>query len=365
MGSIINRDGRWRAQVRRVGFPSQCKTFDTKTQAQAWMRQIEAAQDSGNTSPILGTRTVADLLDAYVKLRGTARPIRDDSNEHYMLKALRRGLGHHQLARITPQDIVDYATMRKEEGAGPYTVNMDISKLGTALRYGGAALKITPPDVVGAARPLLTHLRLIGGGGKRERRPTDDELQRVIGHLLEAYGAVYAEAVAFAAASAMRRGEVCAILKADIDRTTQIVPVWRKHPRKGKVLERVPLLGPAFEIAMRQPDSDDGRLFPIHHRTLSKYFTDTCKALGIPDLHLHDMRHEGTSRLFEQGLTIPEAALVTGHKSWANLKRYTQLQPEALTQQERASRPGTRQRAGSQPSASRRQGKSSPDKFPS
>jgi len=36
--------------------------------------------------------------------------------------------------------------------------------------------------------------------------------------------------------------------------------------------------------------------------------------LKIEDLHFHDLRHEGTSRLFEAGLTIEKVALVTGHK---------------------------------------------------
>lgn len=352
MASILNIGGRWRALVRRKGFKNQCKTFDTKAQATVWARQVESDMDAGNVSASVGSLTIADVLDAYERLRERARPISDSSNEHYMLKALRRGLGHHRLSAITPDDLVDYATMRKEEGAGPYTVNMDVSKLGTALRYGGASLRITPPDIVGAARPLLSHLRLIGGGGKRERRPTDDELQRVVEHMRENYGERYADAVVFAAMTAMRRGELCAIKKADIDQQTRIVPVLRKHPRKGKVLERVPLLGNAMELALSQPDSEDGRVFPMDPGTLSKYFTWTCRALGIPDLHLHDMRHEGTSRMFEDGLGVEQVALVTGHKSWAMLKRYTQLKPEDLTRRSSASRPGARQRRGSRPSAS-------------
>ncbi len=48
------------------------------------------------------------------------------------------------------------------------------------------------------------------------------------------------------------------------------------------------------------------------------------------DLHFHDLRHEGTSRLFENELVIHEAALVTGHKDWKMLRRYTHLQPESL-----------------------------------
>ena len=52
--------------------------------------------------------------------------------------------------------------------------------------------------------------------------------------------------------------------------------------------------------------------------------------LKIEDLHFHDLRHEGTSRLFEAGFSIEQVALVTGHKDWKMLRRYTHLKPEHL-----------------------------------
>jgi site-specific recombinase XerD len=52
--------------------------------------------------------------------------------------------------------------------------------------------------------------------------------------------------------------------------------------------------------------------------------------LKIEDLHFHDLRHEGTSRLFEAGFSIQQVALVTGHKDWKMLRRYTHLKPETL-----------------------------------
>lgn len=45
---------------------------------------------------------------------------------------------------------------------------------------------------------------------------------------------------------------------------------------------------------------------------------------------LIDLRHEGTSRLFEAGFAIEQVALVTGHKDWKMLRRYTHLKPESL-----------------------------------
>lgn len=51
---------------------------------------------------------------------------------------------------------------------------------------------------------------------------------------------------------------------------------------------------------------------------------------GIKDLRLHDLRHEATSRLFEKGLHIMEAAAVTGHKTLSQLKKYTHLRAEDI-----------------------------------
>lgn len=59
-------------------------------------------------------------------------------------------------------------------------------------------------------------------------------------------------------------------------------------------------------------------------------FRRQCKGLKIEDLHFHDLRHEGTSRLFEAGFSIEQVALVTGHKDWKMLRRYTHLKPETL-----------------------------------
>lgn len=321
MASIIKVKERWRCLIRRRGH-SICKTFRTKGQAEEFARRIEAQIDAGQ--PVAFERTtVSELIAKYRKLRDHARPILDTSGEHYVLKTLDRLLGQYEAAKLTVEDMIDFATARQSEGAGAYTVNMDVSKLGTVFRYAVDNL----PDIVGKARPKLAYLGLIGGGGKRERRPTADELQRIV----EAVKQPYADAILFAVATAMRRGEVCRIRWADIDAKKKLVIIRdRKHPRKklGND-EAVPLLKEAWEIVKRQPRVEE-RIFPIHESTLSKLFTNTCRALHIPDLHFHDLRHEGTSRLFEEGFTIEQVALVTGHRSWNNLRRYANLRPEDL-----------------------------------
>ena len=338
MASIIQVGGKWRALIRRKGHPSYCQTFPNKAQAQAWARGIEADIDRGRTlapATVHGRVVlVSDLIDTYRKLRGKSRPVSDTSNEHYMLKTLARYLGALDASRLAPADLVAYAEARRDEdGAGPYTVNMDVSKLGTVLRLAGVHMKITLPDVVGQARPLLKHMGLIGGGGKRERRPCEDELVRLLDWLERNRGQVYADVVRFAVATAMRRAEIMRLTWDGLDSAKRLALVTdRKDPRRTVGNDQwVPLLNGSWDLVQSQPRVDgEARIFPIHEQTMSKYFKEGCVALGIPDLHFHDLRHEGISRLFEQGFDIPRVALVSGHKSWNNLKRYAQLRPEDL-----------------------------------
>lgn len=337
MASITQVDGKWRALVRRKGFPSYCKTFKVKAQAVAWATKVEAELGSGQVpaADVVrgGSFTVGELIREYRGLMDKTKPISDKSNTHYMLKTLELHLGPLDVQRLTVDDLVGFCLLRQEEGAGPYTINMDISKLGTVMRYTGSFLRLQLPDAVGMARPVLKHMGLIGSGGKRDRRPQEDELARVLAWLSENKGKLYADFVYFAALSAMRRSEVCSLLRTDLDHKKRLVLVrQRKDPRTKKTNDQwVPLLGEAWDVVMAQPEVEgDPRIFPVHPQTVSKYFRETCVALGIPDLRLHDMRHEGTSRLFEEGYAIQEVALVTGHKKWETLKRYTNLRPEDL-----------------------------------
>src|SRR4029077_20518020 len=78
----------------------------------------------------------------------------------------------------------------------------------------------------------------------------------------------------------------------------------------------------ASAIIDLMPKTDE-RIFPYSTNAISAAFTKACKVLTIDDLHFHDLRHEGVSRLFEMGWTIPQAASVSGHRSWQSLKGYS------------------------------------------
>jgi len=333
MASItITPAGTFRVLVRRKGSRTVCKTFPTRAEAQRFARRAEAELDAGKPVTAPGGATVADAIDAYRKLRDTGkRSIDPAANEHYMLLHLDRGLGETPVASLTPQRIADFCRLRAEDGAGAYTVGMEVSKLGTVLRYAAISLHATWGDPVTAARPLLEHLGLIGPGKWRDRRPTPQELDAVRAKAQP----LLRDIIDFAVATCMRRGEIVRIVWRDLDAEKRVVVIRdRKHPRvKRGNDETIPLLGDALAVASRQPRGNE-RIFPVTPEWVSDNFLLACRIAGVDDLHFHDLRHHGISLLFERGYTIEQVALVSGHRSWQQLRRYTHLRPEHVLSRE-------------------------------
>lgn len=210
--------------------------------------------------------------------------------------------------------------------------------LSRAAAFHGVTLSTEPLDL---ARTALKRLGLIGKGKEQDRRPTQDELDRIITALDEnsRQNIAVDRIVRFAVATAMRQEEICRIEWRDFDPRTRMLLIRdRKDPRrKDGNHQRIPLLDvsgyDACKIIEEQGGAlsrREGRIFPYNGRSVGTAFRRQCQDLKIEDLHFHDLRHEGTSRLFEAGFTIEQVALVTGHKDWKMLRRYTHLKPEAL-----------------------------------
>ncbi len=119
-----------------------------------------------------------------------------------------------------------------------------------------------------------------------------------------------------------------------------------KHPTSTRT-EVVPVPEAARRIIDGLPRIDE-RILPYKPESVSAAFQRAVRELGIEDLRLHDLRHEGISRLFEAGLQIQEVALISGHVSWAALKRYTHIKPLDVLEKLNARSEGT-QEAAAQP----------------
>ena len=181
-------------------------------------------------------------------------------------------------------------------------------------------------EAIVLARIALGRLGLVGKGNERDRRPTQDELDRLVaGFEFNPYQKIpVGRIIRFAVATAMRQDEISRIECADFDPQKKMLLVRdRKDPRrKNGNNQRIPLLDVTgydacaiIEEQRRCVGGNGGRIFPDNGKSVGTAFRRQCRDLDIEDLHFHDLRHVGTSRLFEAGFSIEQASLVTGHKT--------------------------------------------------
>ncbi|MEY9745716.1 hypothetical protein ABIF65_005090 [Bradyrhizobium japonicum] len=111
MASLRFRNGKWQVQVRRHGHTQQAKSFQSKSDAQRWARQIEAELDRTlipNDVRSLNTITVAQLLTRYrdnvtnekARQREALRGFRDPSFRMYRNTLRRTGMALR--GRVSP-----------------------------------------------------------------------------------------------------------------------------------------------------------------------------------------------------------------------------------------------------------------------
>jgi integrase len=330
------RGKRWRAIIRKRG-QVHTKSFPTKTLAKEWARKIEYRIDVAEVydfTPADGI-TLKELLNSYIADVSPHNAI--GRSKAAVLSMWSDRYGALELPEINQRKLKDFIRIRLREGASGITISVDLSYLKTVFKWARAVEQINAPiSAVESAREALVHMHVDTRSNERDRRPTDDELEALFDswNSNDRIQMPIVDIVQLAIATAMRQSEITALLWNDLDIEKRMVLVrGRKDPRKKNRDEWVPLLDKtgfdALAIIKRQPKTA-GRIFPYNSRSVSAQFTRTCKKLEIVDLHFHDLRHEGTSRLFESGYRIEQVALVTGHKDWKQLRRYANLRPEDL-----------------------------------
>lgn len=305
------------------------KTFSRRTAATAWLKDREAELKSpdGVKRAQVKDKTLAEAIEHYVndEAKGIGR-----TKEQVLRAICTYPLGKRICSDIDSTDIVAFARELSQDRK-PQTVSNYLSHLQAVFAIARPAWGYELD--AGAMRDAFAVCRRLGYTGaseQRDRRPTLAELDMLMEFFTERDirspgSAPMTVIIAYAIFSTRREGEIVRITRDDLDaaHSRQLVRDM-KHPgqKKGNDVW-VNLTPEALAISQAMPTT--GKIFPYTEDAISAAFTRACKVLGIEDLRFHDLRHEGVSRLFEMGLDIPNAALVSGHRSWAALQRYSHI----------------------------------------
>ncbi|MCL6284806.1 site-specific integrase [Ruegeria sp. 2012CJ41-6] len=344
MASIIERtrkDGSksFLAQIiRRASNYQESRTFDKRKTAETWAKNREKEIDkeiaAGRTPKKRSEKrvTLADAIDKYIDESMTeigktkAQVLRTIRDEYDISQMPCDRIASHDIVKFV-QQLHDRPGLNSASTALNYLSHLS-GVFSTARPLWGFALDA---QAMKDAQKACSAMGFVSKPDERTRRPTLDELDKLMTYFVRATEAnprtmPMHKVVAFALFSTRRQAEICRITWEDYEPDEQRVLVRKmKNPgEKGGVDTWVELPDPCCAIIDAMPKKKD-RIFPYNSDTVSRRFTEACKFLGIEDLHFHDLRHEGTSRLAEIGRTVPQLASATGHKAWKSLERYTHV----------------------------------------
>ena len=308
----------WQAQIIRRGHKRQYKTFDTKTQAEAWARQVEGEMDRGvfTSRAEAEATTLTEALDRYVREVTPRKKATTADREIYTIRWWQASaLGPRSLASIRGKDIMAALAAKEAEGAAAHTIHLHIALIShlftTARRAWGMEGLSNPTEFV--HKPRLPQ--------GRNRRLVGDEHARLMA-AAQVYGGEIGPLITWAIETAMRRGEIAGMRWEHVDREARVLLI--PETKTGTPRE-VPLSRAASAILDEKSTqcSTPGLIWSLRADSISQAFKRVCKAAGVEGLTFHDLRHEAASRLSEKKFSPLEVAEITGHKSMQMVKRYS------------------------------------------
>jgi integrase len=264
--------------------------------------------------------TVSDLIRRY--LNEVVPRKRSAKNEAAVLKAfLRHSLAQATLAKLTSAQFAAYRDERLTVVKGA-TVRREFVILRHCFEIAKGEWSIPL-----RANPLKA-LKLPADSKARDRRLQEDDSEELMQAMTTPSAWYLRPLITLAIETGMRRGELLSIRWKDVDMsapTIRILKTKNGHPRT------IPLTPKAVEILSSMARTEE-RVFPVTPNAVRLAWERLRRRAGLEDLRLHDLRHEAVSRFFEYGLTVPEVALISGHRDPRMLSRYTHLRPEKVAE---------------------------------
>jgi len=322
VASVRKRGKNWHVQIRRKGLKPITRTFPTKGAASAWARKTEYELDIAQCPDDISALTRITLGDLIERYRDTVTPskrsVRQETSRMNFL--LRQEISSLTLDRLTTGVFARFRDERLKQ-VGPQMVLHDLHTLSVVLRTAkmdwDVPLTHVPVDAI--RKP-----RMPPG---RDRRLREGEFERLKEAALSGHSPYIWNVIEFAIETAMRKGEIRGLEWQHIywkDRIAHLSETKNGLPRD------VPLSLKAVSILEDQKRQNLPRPFPYSDRAVYHSWQTATTAAGIVDFHFHDLRHEAISRFFEKGLSVPEVAVISGHKDFRMLARYTHLTAENL-----------------------------------
>lgn len=314
--ATVRKNGKsWQAIIRRTGFPPMSRCFPSKSQANEWAVLTERELLSGRLNP--HKHTVADALDRYE--REVSPKKRGARWERLRLRAFGLAtIASKALSRLSEDDVARWRDERLKAVSGA-TVRRE-------MNLWQSVFEVARKEWKWLDRNPVDDVKKPASPKSRRRGVTDAEIRRLKPHFVGPMMAEVFQAFRLGIETAMRSGEMLSLERGQIDLQTRVVHLLKT---KNGDERDVPLTPEGLRII--ESLLSDGRksLFLVSNESRDALFRAGRDAAGIHDLHFHDSRSEGISRLSKK-MDVLELARVVGHRDPKSLMFYYRADAAAI-----------------------------------
>ena len=297
------------------------RSFPTRTEAHAWAAIEEAAIHSSGASanPPPAGMTLGDILLRYEEVITPTK--RSAATEKSRLAKMRTDrLASVRLRDLSSIHFADYRD-RRLAVAKPATVRRELAMVQHALNTARIDWGISP-----RGNPIRD-IRLPKLDNARDRRMEGDEFDRLIAALPDTDSNPMRRIVILAIETGMRRGELLNLRWEHINLPAALAHIPETKTGRPRT---IPLTTNASRVLTELLPSARGPVFMMTGNAVRLAWNRATARAGIAGLRFHDLRHEAISSFFELGLSLPEVAVISGHRDPRMLMRYTHLRPEEV-----------------------------------
>ena len=335
----INPSGSVRAQFVLSGSKRTTRSFATKREAEAWLREMHNQEEAGLTADNYNYH-VGDFVQDWLKRKKSQiRPSTFADYQSYCNKFIIPVLGKLKIREVKLQTVNKFYELMTEQGRPVYVVRYthrilhamfeDAVRLGYVPQNPAHYADIPVPDEDGAKMTIFS---------RAEHQQFMDACADAL------HGNLYKLAIK----TGMRQGELLGLTWKNVDfdrgeiRVTQQIsrhtengelfcfaPLKTKHSRRtiqigADLVELLKAHSQARQIHKQLMGSrwkENDLVFsstigtPLEHRNMMRDFDAMLKRAGLQKIRFHDLRHNAASMMLAGNISIVSVSRYLGHSS--------------------------------------------------